>query len=326
MRDSTAQRLGIVAVCAAATLVPGLASVSGQQPEGAIEILQVQPTAYMLAGAGGNIGAQVGHAGIVVVDTGAAAASDQVIAALRRISDKPVRYIINTSSDDDHVGGNAAVAKAGSSIISDVVGNALSLSLMSNNGAASILAHDNVLSRLSNRDSALWPTKTYTANHYKMSLNGDGIEVVHQPSAHSDGDSVVVFRRANVIVTGDVFDPTRFPVIDRKRGGTIQGTLRSLNWLLEMTIPPYPQPWLPERTYLIPGHGPISDSPDLLEYRDMVTIVHDVIQDLIGQGKTLEQVRAANPTLGYNARYGRSGGADAFVTAIYEDLTARPGR
>jgi len=280
----------------------------------------------MIAGAGGNIGAQVGHSGIVVVDTGAAGSADKVIAALRQISDKPVRYIINTSADADHVGGNAAVAKSGQSIITEVVGNALSLGVMSNNGAASVLAHDNVLARLTQGDSSIWPTKTYTANHYKMSLNGEGIEVVHQPSAHSDGDSVVVFRRANVIVTGDVYDPTKFPVIDRQRGGTIQGTLRALNWLLEMTIPPYPQPWLPERTYLIPGHGPVSDSPDLLEYRDMVTIVRDVIQDLINEGKTLAQVKAADPTLGYNARYGGAGGKDAFVTAIYEDLTAKTGR
>jgi glyoxylase-like metal-dependent hydrolase (beta-lactamase superfamily II) len=161
-----------------------------------------------------------------------------------------------------------------------------------------------------------------------MSLNGDGIEVFHQPSSHSDGDSFVVFRRANVIVTGDLFDTRRFPVIHSGEGGTIQGVLDGLNRLLELAIPPYPQPWLGERTYLVPGHGRISDSHDLLEYRDMVTIVRDIIQDMIDRGMTLDQVKAANPTRGYNARYGATTGdwtTEMFVTAVYRGLTRRPG-
>jgi glyoxylase-like metal-dependent hydrolase (beta-lactamase superfamily II) len=161
-----------------------------------------------------------------------------------------------------------------------------------------------------------------------MSLNGDGIEVFHQPSSHSDGDSFVLFRRANVIVTGDLFDTRRFPVIHTDEGGTIQGVLDGLNRLLELAIPPYPQPWLGERTYLVPGHGRISDSHDLLEYRDMVTIVRDIIQDMIDRGMTLDQIKAANPTRGYNARYGAATGdwtTEMFVTAVYRGLTRRPG-
>jgi len=296
-----------------------------QQGSSDLEILEVQPNVYMIAGAGGNIAAQRGPAGIILVDTGSSGTSDKVLAALKKISDKPIRYIFDTSADPDHAGGNAALSKAGMSIISGAVGNpAFGEDVISNNGAASVFAHDNVIAHMSSTDSSQWPTKTYTSNTYKMSLNGEGIEVFHQPAAHSDADSFVLFRRSNVIVTGDLFDPTRFPVIEK--GGSIQGEISALNHLLELTIPPYPLPWQAERTYLVPGHGPISDSHDLLEYRDMVTIVKDVIQDMINRGMSLEQVKAANPTNGYNARYGTNTGpwtTEMFVTAIYKDLSSK---
>jgi len=305
---------------------PLYASGQGVQPDsGGLEIVQVQPNFYMIAGSGGNIGVQLGPAGIVLVDTGSAGMSDKVLAALKKISDKPIRYIIDTSADPDHVGGNSALSKAGLSIISGAVGNpAFGEDVIGNNGAASVLAHDNVLSRMNTEDSAQWPTKTYTSRFYKMSLNAEGIEIFHQPAAHSDGDSFVLFRRSNVIVTGDLFNPTRFPVMDTDKGGSIQGVIDALNWLLELTIPPYPQPWLPERTYVIPGHGPVSDSHDLVEYRDMVKIVTDVIQDMINSGMTLEQVKAANPAHGYNARYGANTGpwtTEMFITAVYKGLS-----
>jgi len=292
-----------------------------------LEVLQVQPNFYMIAGAGGNIGVQLGPAGIVLVDTGSAGTSDKVLAAIKKISDKPIRYIIDTSADPDHVGGNSALSRAGLSIISGVVGNpAFGEDVLGNNGAASLLAHDNVLSRMNPGDSAEWPTKTYTSKFYKMSLNGEGIETFHQPAAHTDGDSFVLFRRSNVIVAGDLFDPTRFPVIDTGKGGSIHGVIDALNRLLELTIPPYPQPWLSERTFVIPGHGPVSDSHDLLEYRDMVVIVTDIIQEMINRGMTLEQVKAANPTHGYNARYGANTGpwtTEMFVTSVYKGLSAK---
>jgi len=279
----------------------------------------------MIAGAGGNIGVQLGPAGVVLVDTGTVAMSDKVLAAVKRLSDKPIRYIVDTSAEPDHVGGNAKLSKAGRSIIAGSVGNAaFGEDVISNNGAASVFAHDNVIARMSDADSSQWPSKTYTSSFYKMSLNGEGIEIFHQPTAHSDADSFVLFRRSNVIVTGDLFDPTRFPVIDK--GGSIQGEIDALNRLLELTIAPYPLPWEAERTYLIPGHGPISDSHDLLEYRDMVTIVRDVIQDMIKRGMTLEQVKAANPTNGYNGRYGSDKGAwttEMFVTAVYNGLSSK---
>jgi cyclase len=298
-----------------------------QQSSGDLEVLQVQPNFYMIAGAGGNIAVQLGPAGIILVDTGSAGMSEKVLAALKKLSDKPIRYIFDTSADPDHTGNNAALSKAGVTIISGTAGNGVfTEDAITNGGAASVFAHDNVLGRMRDDPAAQWPSKTYTANLYTMSLNGEGIEIFHQPAAHSDGDSFVLFRRSNVIVTGDIFDPTRFPVIETEKAGGIQGELAGLNHLLELTIPPYPLPWLPERTYLVPGHGPISDSHDLLKYRDMVTIVTDVIQDLIKKGMTLEQVLAANPTKGYNARYGSAEGpwtTQMFVTAVYKGLTRK---
>jgi glyoxylase-like metal-dependent hydrolase (beta-lactamase superfamily II) len=170
---------------------------------------------------------------------------------------------------------------------------------------------------------AAWPTKTYTGRSYPMYLNGDGIQVIHMPAAHSDGDSVVFFRRADVIVSGDVLDMNRFPVIDVSRGGSIQGEIDALNRLVEMMIPPFPLRWREERTYVIPGHGFLADYGDVVEYRNVVTIVRDRIQDMIGRGLTLEQVKAADPTKGFRRRYGAETGAwttDMFVEAVYRGL------
>jgi glyoxylase-like metal-dependent hydrolase (beta-lactamase superfamily II) len=156
-----------------------------------------------------------------------------------------------------------------------------------------------------------------------MFLNDEGIEVLHQPAAHSDGDSVVFFRRSDVIVAGDIVDTTRFPVIDVARGGSIQGEIDALNRLVDLAIPSIPLVSREAGTYVVPGHGRICDQLDIVEYRDMVTIIRDRIQDLIKEGKSLEQVKAEAPTQGYTRRYGRESGpwtTDMFVDAIYTSL------
>ena len=317
----TAVLVAMIAGAGALALMPARAQTSQD-----LDVIEVQPNFYMIAGAGGNIAAQIGPAGIILVDTGAAGTSDRVLAALKKLSDKPIRYIFNTSADPDHVGGNRPLSKAGLTIISGTAGNSIGEDVIANGGAASILAHDNVLARMSDLPVAEWPTKTYTSKRYTMSLNGEGIELIHRVAAHSDGDSFVLFRRSNVIATGELYDPTRFPIIETDKGGSIEGEIDALNHLLELTIPPYPLPWQPERTYLVPGHGPVSDNHDLLEYRDMVTIVRDVIQDMVDRGMTLEQVKAANPTNGYNRRYGSETGpwtTNMFVEAVYKGLTKK---
>jgi glyoxylase-like metal-dependent hydrolase (beta-lactamase superfamily II) len=138
----------------------------------------------------------------------------------------------------------------------------------------------------------------------------------------------VFFRRGDVIATGDVVDTTRFPFIDVKRGGTLQGELDALNRLMDMSILNLPIQWFPDRTFLVPGHGRVYDKLDLLEYRDAITVVRDRVADLIKDGKNLQQVKAANPTLGYRSEYGTDRGewtTDKFVETIFAELSKKPG-
>jgi len=296
-----------------------------------LDVVQVRPDFYMIAGAGGNIAVQVGPAGVILVDTGSAQASDKVLAAVQRLTSRRIRYIINTSSDNDHVGGNEKLSKAGQTILGNPGSSGFTEDVYTNGGAASVLAHENVLTRMSalrspSAPSALWPTKTYSGKSYSMYLNGDGIQVLHAPAAHSDGDSMVFFRRADVIVTGNILDTTRFPVIDVAKGGSIEGEIDALNRLVDMTVPPFPLAFREDRTYLIPGHGFVCDFADLVEYRSMVTIVRDRIQDMINRRMTLAQVKAADAAQGYRKRYGADAGSwttDMFIEAVYKSLTQK---
>ena len=328
------------AVCSAALAVvfgTWTGRASAQQPARAetdVEVVQLRPNIHVIGGAGGNIVVQIGPEGVILVDSGSTATATQVLAAIRRLTPLPIRYIINTSMDADHVGGNETLSKAGLSILPGAVvaGAGLGDDLIANFGAASILAHENVLTRMSASagqkplfPSAFWPTKTFAYRMYSMYLNGEGIQVIHQPRAHTDGDTIVFFRRGDVIATGDIIDTTRFPFIDVKRGGTLQGELDALNRLMDLSIHNVPLLWYPDRTFLVPGHGHVYDKLDLLEYRDAITVVRDRVQDLIDQGRTLAQVKAANPTLGYRSQYGTDSGpwtTDMFVEVVYNELVA----
>jgi cyclase len=302
------------------------------------DVVQIRPDFYVIGGAGGNILMQVGPDGVILVDSGSTEASDKVLAAIRGITPLPIRYIINTSMDADHVGGNEKLARAGLTILAGAVaaGAGLGDDLMTNAGGASVLAHENVLTRMSAPTgeqspfpAPLWPTKTFAYRMYSMYLNGEGIQVIHQPAAHTDGDTIVFFRRGDVIATGDIIDTTRFPFIDVKRGGTVQGEIDALNRLMDLSIHNLPLQWYADRTLLVPGHGHVYDKLDLLEYRDAVTVVRDRIQDLIDQGRTLPQVKAANPTLGYRSQYGADTGpwtTDMFVEVVYNELAAKKQR
>jgi len=156
-----------------------------------------------------------------------------------------------------------------------------------------------------------------------MFLNGEGIEVLHQPAAHSDGDVVVFFRRSDVVVAGDILDMTRFPVIDVEKGGTIEGEIAALSKLVELAIPSVPIVTREAGTIVIPGHGHLCDQLDIVEYRDMVSIIRDRVRDLKDAGQSLDQVKAASPARGYTRRYGSDSGSlttDHFVEAIYKSL------
>ena len=347
--DSGRKRRGVAAGWSAAVVL--LLALAGRTPAANAQLEQPRQQAasdgfavvelrsnfFVIGGAGGNILAQIGPIGVVVVDSGTTEAADRVVAAIRRLTPLPIRYVINTGMDADHVGGNEKLARAGLSILPGAVaaGAGLGDALLNNAGGASVLAHENVLTRMSAPTgqtpafpSGLWPTKTFQYRIYSMYLNGEGIQITHMPAAHTDGDTVVAFRRGDVIATGDLVDTTRFPVIDVARGGSVQGEIDALNRLMDMTIYNLPLQWTSDRTLLVPGHGHVYDKLDLLEYRDAITIVRDRVRHLIGQGRTLEQVRAANPTLGYRSQYGAESGpwtTDMFVDVIYKELSAKTG-
>lgn len=299
-----------------------------QNPSGAaaVESIQIRPNVHVIFGAGGNVVMLLGEEGVVLIDSGSAAMADQVVAEIRRITKAPVRLIINTSADGDHIGGNARLAREGYNLNP----NAFNLGTQ----AAGVLAHENVLTRVSAPTGqqaafpvAAWPTDTYIAKVHSMYVNDEGIQLIHQPAAHSDGDTVVFLRRADVVVTGDIIDLRRFPVIDIDAGGSVQGELDALNRLIELAIPAMPFIYKEGRTFIVPGHGRIADHAELVEYRDMVTIVRDRIKSMIDKRMTLEQIKAANPTQGYRTRYGSDSGpwtTDMFVEAVYNGLKNPP--
>ena len=291
-------------------------------PQG-LETIKIRENVYAIFGAGSNITVHVGEDGLILVDSGSTAAAEQVVAAVKAISPQPIRLIVNTSADLDHVGGNEVVGAAGLEVNPDS---------FADDPRATVLSHENVLTRLSGDDKIatdLWPSETFTSRVRSMYLNNDAVLVHRHVGAHSDGDSVVLFRKADVIATGDILDLRHFPVIDPAQGGSIQGELAALNRLLELTVPAMPLVLKPGRTLLVPGHGRVSDYAELVEYRDMVTTIKDNIEVLIKDGKTLAQIQAANPTAGYRARWGRETGpwtTAQFVEAIYTGLTAPAGK
>jgi glyoxylase-like metal-dependent hydrolase (beta-lactamase superfamily II) len=294
----------------------------------ALEVLELRPNFFMIAGAGANIGVQIGEDGVVVVDAGLASSGDAVVAAIKKLTDKPIRYVIDTSADADHVGGNETLSKAGQTLFTNPGSIGITGDFLG--GVASILAADKVLERMTAPTGraapfpiGATPTETFDFPRKYMYLNGEGIELLHQPAAHTDGDIIVFFRRSDVVVAGDVLDTTRFPVIDTTRGGTVNGIIAALNRLVELAIPSVPIVSREAGTLVVPGHGRICDQTDIADYRDMVTIVRDRVRDAKKSGMTLAQVKASAPARGYTKRYGADSGAwttDKFIEAIYQTL------
>lgn len=301
----------VLAICAAGFL-------AAQQPQNydnvKVNILPVQGNVYMLIGAGGNTTLQVGKDGVLLVDTQYAPMAPKIMAAIRTLSEMPIKYIINTHMHGDHTGGNGALVKLGGG-----------------GGMPRIIANDHVLNRMTappaNGQAAIpdsdWPNDEYFGNSKDFFFNNEAIVVYHMPNAHTDGDSIVFFRRSDVISTGDIFTPEHYPIIDLQRGGTVQGIIDALNRILDLTVPAKYQEG---GTYVIPGHGRLCEEADVVEYRDMVTIIRDRIADLIKKGRTLEQVKAARPTLDYDTQYGATTGiwtTDMFVDAVYRNLSEK---
>lgn len=305
----------------------GVASAQQGAGNTQIHVLPVQGNVYMLVGAGGNIAVQTGKDGVLLVDTGLEQNADKVLETIRGLSKGTIRYIINTHVHPDHTGGNEKIAQAGKTIAGgNVVGN---IGESASEGAA-IIAQQNVLNRMSAPTGQqsptpehAWPTDTFTTKQKNLFFNGEGIEIIHEPDAHTDGDSMVFFRRSDVIVAGDVFTPGNYPIIDMQRGGNVQGVIAALNDIIRISIPADKQEG---GTYVIPGHGRLCDQADVVVYRDMVTIVRDRVQDMIKRGMTLAQVKAAQPTLDYDPLYGSNTGfwtTDMFIEAVYKSLAEK---
>jgi len=327
----------LMILLAAAALAGTAASVSAQATTAApgqrnptdvgVHVLPVRGNVYMLIGAGGNITVQAGDDGVLLVDAGLAGTSDAVDAAIRSISTKPIRYIIDTHVHADHVGGNEALAKLGNTIAG---GNVVGDIGASAGNQATVIAAQEVLDRMSSANGTqpampqgAWPTETYTTPERKLYFNGEGVLMIHPQAAHTDGDTIVFFRRSDVISTGDIFVTTGYPIVDLSRGGNIQGVIAGLNRIIDLAIPADEQEG---GTLIIPGHGRLCDVADVVFYQEMVTIIRDRIQDMVNKGMTLDQVKAAKPTLDYDPRYGKDTGfwtTDMFVEAVFKSLSPK---
>ena len=335
-------------------------SISEQSPrDGQVHVLPVQGNIYMLVADGINITASLGADGVMLVNTGSAAMTDKVLAAVNQLANsavtppgpntcfgancpnawgwaspymnsvisspapaKPVRYIVNTSAAADHVAGNEKIAASGFFPRGGGFGNAVE----SIGRHASIVAHENVQNRLSSARAAAQPTDTYFDEFQKLPeyFNGEAVIVYHAPAANTDGDSLVFFRHSEVISAGNLLSTVSYPIIDVDKGGSIQGVIDGLNRILDLAVAEYRGQG---GTWIVPGRGRLSDTADVASYRNMLTMIRDRVKDAIGKGMTLAQVKAAKPTMDFDGRYGSTSMAasegwttDMFVEAAYKSL------
>jgi cyclase len=312
-----------LAFCAAAPVLDAQHQLPSRPPErmvrpvpkpaaaGEVGVLPVQGNIYMLNLGDVNIVAQVGDDGILLVDSGPAAWSERITQTLRdRFGDRPLRYLINTSVDTNHAGGNASMMKLAPP----------------GNNSAKLIAHENTLNRMNGTAEGekelpqdMLPTSTFFTEKKEIYFNGEPIEILFAPKAYSDGDILVFFRSSDVIATGKLFSTTTYPIIDEKRGGGIQGHLDALNRILDITVPRFNEQG---GTMVIPGSGRLSNESDVDDYRNWMTMVKDRVQEMIKKKMTLAQVKAARPTLEYDGLFATPGWTtDQFIEAVYRSLS-----
>ncbi len=295
-----------------------------------IEVLKVQGQVYLLAGAGGNITAQVGSEGVLLVDSGGRGQSQKVLNALKRLTNRPVRFLVNTNADPDHVSGNDEIVKANNGVRGPRPQQVGGANPLGQNAGVLTVSHENAFNRMQagSRDlpamtgDAL-PLSTFFTPKKEFFANGEAIQVIAEPSSHTDGDAMVFFRSSDVVSTGDVFLTTTYPVIDTARGGSIQGVINALNAIIDLTIPERNQMG---GTRVIPGHGRICNEAEVIDYRDMVTIVRDRVEELVKKRMTLAQIKAAKPSLEYDTIYGSKpgpGSTDQFLDAVYAGVNGQ---
>jgi cyclase len=298
-------------------------------------VLPVRGNVYMIGGAGANIAMLVTDEGVLLVDAGVEAAADKVITEYKKMTPRQLRWIIDTSVDLDNTGGNEKVSKSIPAAQPAVVAGGLAaapggaaVAAGFNGAGAGIMAFENTLNRMSaptgqaaSRPTDAWPTDTFFTAR-KNIYYGEPIELHHVPAAHTDGDIMVFFRRSDVIASGDLYSTDRFPFVDAEKGGSVNGIIDGLNRLVSMAVPEYNQQG---GTRIIPGHGRVSNQTDVVEYRDMATIIRDRMATMVKKGATLDQVKAAHLTLDYDGNYGSTTGTwttDMFVNELYKELVA----
>jgi glyoxylase-like metal-dependent hydrolase (beta-lactamase superfamily II) len=295
---------------------------------GEVEILPVRGNVHVIIGAGGNVTVQTGEQGILLVDTGTAAMSEKVWAAVQKIAPprKVLRYVINTTEHPEHTGGNPVIAAKGQTVPLREANYTAGPQGTINYNRASVVAHQNVLNRMSAPTGEksptppdAWPDNTYAIDQKRFYFNDEPVVMMNFPG-NTDGNTIVFFRKSDVISTGDLIDLTRYPLIDLNAGGSIQAIVASLNRLIDLCVP---ESHGAGGTLIIPGHGRIADHAEVAYYRDMTYIVRDRVQDMISRGMTLAQIKAARPTRDYDGRYGSTTGewtTERFVEAVYQSL------
>jgi glyoxylase-like metal-dependent hydrolase (beta-lactamase superfamily II) len=323
----------VAALVGSAALAAEPAAPGAAAARPAVEIVpyHVAGDVWLMTGEPSNIIVQVGEEGVLVVDTGIRPLAGQLLAAIKKLAgDKPIRYVINTHLHADHTGGNEVIRKAGDTILDgNVARDRANIA-----SGATVLAHESVMIHMTEpdpkgpggfkADRELWPSETHLENIYSLYFNGEAVQMFHPKNAHTDGDYYVTFRRSDVVATGDLYFSDMYPVIDTANGGNVNGVLAAVNDIIDFAVPEHQQEG---GTLIIPGHGRIGDQADLVEYRDMLTIIRDRVAELIKKGKSLEQVKAAKPSSDYDGRFGATTGfwtTDQFIEAIYTSLKPAP--
>ena len=304
------------------TILPSpRAGVKPAYDDGNVEVVKVRGPIHLVAGSGANITVLVDPDGPLIVDSSVPEMADKIVAAIKTVTPQPIRFIINTSADEHHTKGNEALSLAGRNIYA-AVGGGIGREPPRTQGAP-IYSHELTMHRMAGllpgepaRTDTMWPQNTFFGERKNLVWGGETIDILHKPNAHTDGDVIVWFRQSDVIATGDILTTVTYPVIDRKRGGSIQGYLNALNDILDIMVPALNNQG---GTLAVPGHGRICNEGDVAEIRDTMTIIRDRIADLAGKGMTLAQVKAAKPTLDYDGVFGDP---NAFIEAIYADVSA----
>jgi cyclase len=291
-----------------------------------LEVLPVQGGVHMIAGAGANVAVQIGDDGAFVVDTGGAGQGQRVLSAVNRLTSRPVRFLVNTNADHDHVAGNDVIVKSQRGTRGPRPGGGGGGAPGQNVGVVSV-AHENAYNRMSTGGPGVppltgdaLPASTFFTPRKDLFANGEPVQLISQANAHTDGDILVFFRKSDVVVTGDVFITTSYPIIDVSHGGSVQGVIDALNAIIELTVPERNQMG---GTRVIPGHGRICNEADVVDYRDMVTIVRDRVQEMVTKGMTLQQVKAARPSLEYDGIYGAATGnstTEMFLETVFKEV------